>query len=135
MPAESRVFLHPDSYVEMVFVGWQEVEQLSKLIEQARHLLTEHGPMSLVVDGRNGRIQPNFSNFSHMMNLSRFPNILRLYILTSADPDKMEAIQGPSVITSILTAVLGFRPIYSSDEEKIRRKARQDGEGLEKNSG
>ena len=123
---KSRVFLHPDGYVEMVFAGIQETERLQLLIAQARALIDEHGPISAVVDGRNGRIQPNISNFSHLMSMGRFPNLIQLYILTSDDPNNSEAIQGPSVVTSILTSVLGFRPFYSSDETDIRRRASED---------
>ena len=122
----SRVFLNPDGYVEMVFVGIQETEQLQTLIAQTQILLDEHGPISVVIDGRNGRIQPNTSNFAHMMSIGRLPNLIQLYILTSDDPNDPETIKGPSVITSILTSVLGFRPIYSSDEADLRRRARED---------
>jgi hypothetical protein len=125
-PPESRIFLHPDGYVEMVFVGMQETERLETLIARARALIDEHGPISVVVDGRTGRIQPNISNFSHLMSLGRIPNLIQLYILTSDDPNNSEAIQGPSVVTSILTSVLGFRPFYSSDEADIRHRASED---------
>jgi hypothetical protein len=123
---KSHVFLHPDGYIEMVFVGMQETEHLQLLIAQAQALIDEHGPISMVVDGRNGRIQPNFSNFSHLMSMGRFPKLIQLYILTSDDPKNSEAIQGPSVVTSILTSVLGFRPVYSSDEVSIRHRASED---------
>jgi hypothetical protein len=122
----SRVFLHPDGYVEMVFVGIQEAESLQILITQAQALLNEHGPISIIVDGRHGRIQSNISNFSQLMGLGRLPNLIQLYILTSKDSNNVEAIQGPSVVTSILTSVLGFRPFYSSDEALIRRRASED---------
>jgi hypothetical protein len=123
---ESHVFLHEDGYVEMVFVGMQDTEQLQTLIDQAQVIVNERGPMSLVVDGRNGRIQPNASNFSLMMSMGRFPNLVQLYILTTNEPGKEDAVQGPSVVTSILTSVLGFRPHYSKDEADVRRRAAAD---------
>ncbi len=123
---KSRVFLHDDGYVEMVFVGVQEPEAVGGLIEDARVLLGEYGPCSVVIDGRYGRVQPSATNFSQMMSMGRFPNLIHLYILTTTDAHNTEAIHGPSVVTSILNSVLGFRPIYSSDEEDIRRRATQD---------
>ncbi len=123
---ESRVFYHEDGYIEMVFVGIQEPEAVQMLIEETRVLLGEHGSASVLIDGQNGRILANATNYSQMMSMGKFPNLIHLYILTTTDTNNTEAIQGPSVITSILNFVLGFRPHYSSDEQEIRQKAIDD---------
>jgi hypothetical protein len=42
---ESRVFLHEDGYVEAVLVGIVESDIMRPLIEEARALVEQHGPM------------------------------------------------------------------------------------------
>lgn len=121
---KSRVFLHQDGYVEVVFVGIVKSEEIRSLVDQAQTLLTTHGAMNVLIDGRFGRVDRDAASFSALMSMGRFPTLKKLLILTTTDTDNPIAIHGPSVVTSVLTAALGFRPSYISDEALIREKAK-----------
>ena len=49
------------------------------------------------------------------------PKLKRLVILTT--DDNPMGITGPSVVMPILTMILGFRPIYTNDEQAARSLA------------
>ncbi|NKQ36911.1 MAG: hypothetical protein HF973_15035 [Chloroflexi bacterium] len=121
--SEPSVFIHPDGYIEIVFVGTISSARLEKIIEKTRHISEEYGPTKVLIDGRNGATSRTARSFSTMMRMGRFSNVTQLIILTTDDPARIDAIRGPGVVTSILTSALGFRPIYTSDEAEARRLA------------
>lgn len=121
---KSRVFLHQDGYVEVIFRGIIKAEEIRILVDEAQTLLNTHGSMNVLIDGRFGRVDRDAASFSALMSMGRFPALKKLYILTTTDVDNPIAIHGPSVVTSVLTAALGFRPAYISDEALIREKAK-----------
>ena len=120
---ESSISLHPDGYIEIIFRGVVRSARLAELIEETRRLSEEYGPVNVLIDGRNGSTSRTARSFSTMMRMGRYPNVTQLIILTTNDPARIDAIRGPGVVTSILTAALGFRPIYTSDEAEARRLA------------
>lgn len=117
------VFLHPDGYIELVFVGVQEAELLQRLIKQTNELVEEHGPIALLVDGRRGRVNPDAKSFSLLLSLRRQPKLRKIVIITTDDPDQKTAVQGPGVVTLIITSALGLHPTYTSDESEARQLA------------
>ncbi len=121
--SESSIGLHPDGYIEIVFRGVVRSTRLAELIEEARRLSEEYGPVNVLVDGRNGSTSRTARSFSTLMRMGRFPKVLQLIVLTTDDPARIDAIRGPGVVTSILTPILGVRPIYTSDEEEARHLA------------
>jgi hypothetical protein len=123
--SESSISLHPDGYIEIVFEGVVRSPRLEELIEETHRLSEESGPINVLIDGRNGSTSRTARSFSTMMRMGRFPNVTQLIILTTDDPARIDAIRGPGVVTSILTAALGFRPIYTSDEAEARHLAAQ----------
>lgn len=122
---ESSIFYHPDGYVEIIFHGIQSVESLEELILAYSNLLQKHGRSSVLIDGRNGRVDRDARSFSIMLNMGRHAKLKKMVILTSSDPQNPNAIHGPSIVTAILTAALGFRPTYIGDEAAARRLAMQ----------
>ncbi|HFQ94328.1 MAG TPA: hypothetical protein ENK32_09980 [Anaerolineae bacterium] len=121
--SDSSICLHPDGYIEIIFKGVVRSPRLGELIEETRRLSEGSGPINVLIDGRNGSTSRTARSFSTMMRMGRFPNVTQLVILTTNDPARIDAIRGPGVVTSILTTVLGFRPIYTSDEAEARRLA------------
>jgi hypothetical protein len=117
---KSRVFYNPDGYVEVVLAGSVQVGQMRVLAEAARALIEQQGPAGGLIDGRRGRIVSNMEMLTLLRSLQT-PSLKRLVILTTGD--NPAGIQGPDLALSILTAVFGIRPVYSSDEAEARRLA------------
>jgi hypothetical protein len=122
MNEKARVFYNPEGYVEMALVGSVQVEQMRVLVEAAKALIEQHGPVGGLIDGRRGNIVRSVEMLSLLRSL-QIPLLKRLVILTTED--NPAGIQGPSVVMSILTAVFGLRPMYTSDEVEARRLASQ----------
>lgn len=120
MREKSGVFYNPDGYVELVLVGQVSSGQLRVLVEAAKALIDLHGPVGALIDGRRGNTLPNVESLTILRSL-QIPKLRRLVILLQ--PDNPAAIQGPTVVMSLLTAVVGFRPMYLEDEVKARQLA------------
>jgi hypothetical protein len=119
---KSRVFYNPDGYVEMTLAGTLSTQQIRVLAEAAKLLIEEYGPIGGLIDGRRGNIIRNVETLSILRTL-QFAKLKRLVILTTQD--NPEGIKGPTVVMSLLTSILGFRPIYIDDETEARRLAAQ----------
>jgi hypothetical protein len=113
----SRVFLNPDGYLEMILVGRVEVAKMRELTDQAIALISEHGPIGGLIDGRQGNIVRTVESLRILQKI-QMPGLVRLVILTA--PDNPVAIRKPSIVMSMLTTILGFRPMYLSDESEAR---------------
>ena len=120
---EAHIFLNPDGYLEMVFHGVVYHAALQAMIDQATALAAEHGPINALIDGRLGAVDRKAKTFRVMMGMGRIINIEKIIILTCNDPQVIHAIHGPSVVTSILSSALGFKPTYIADETKARAMA------------
>jgi hypothetical protein len=116
----SHVFLNPDGYIELVLVGSEDAASIRQLADQIILLVEEHGPIGGLIDGRNGNIIRNLETLNILRSV-QMPKLKRLVILTT--DDNPLGITGPSVVMSILTAILGFRPIYINDEKQARELA------------
>jgi hypothetical protein len=117
MKEKASVFHNPEGYVEMVLVGSVQVEQMRVLVEAAKALIEQHGPIGGLIDGRRGNIVRSVEMLSLLRSL-HIPSLKRLVILTA--DDNPDGIQGPSIVMSILTAAFGLRPMYTSDEAEAR---------------
>ena len=120
---ESTVFWHPDGYVELILIGVQEPEQLSRLNEEARALLDVHGPANVMIDGRFGRASRDASSFLILRRLTRTDNLKKMFILIDKETKIPEGGRESGIIITILSTALGLRPIYFYDEEKVRKFA------------
>ena len=116
----SRVFLNPDGYIELVLVGSEDADGIRRLVGEVLTLIEAHGPIGGLIDGRNGNIIRNLESLNILRSL-QMPKLKRLIILTT--DDNPMGITGPSVVMSILTMILGFRPIYTNDEQAARSLA------------
>lgn len=121
--SDSSIKYNVDGYIEIIFMGVVPPARLAELMAETRQMSEEHGPVKVLIDGRNGSASRTAKGFSTLMRMGRYPNVSELIILTTKDPAKLDAIRGPGIVTSILTSVLGFRPIYTSDETEARRLA------------
>jgi hypothetical protein len=117
---KSRVFYHPDGYVEMTLIGTVQAAQMRVLVEAARALIQQHGPVGGLIDGRHGNIVRSVEMLALLRSL-QIPLLKRLVILTT--DDNPAGIQEPTIVMSVLTAVFGFRPMYTGDESEARRLA------------
>ena len=120
---EAHIFLNPDGYLEMVFHGIVYHATLQTMVEQAITLAAEHKPINALIDGRLGAVDRKAKAFRVMMEMGRIDGIEKVIILTSSDPKIVHAIHGPSVVTSILSSALGFKPTYITDEAQARAMA------------
>ena len=120
---ESRVFLHEDGYVEMILVGEVPTTTLQDLVNESIALVQKHGPINLLSNGQHGRISRDARSFSILMSIRSIPNLRNYYILTSAETLDPLGVPGPSIVTTILTSILGFRPIYLDSEKEARQRA------------
>jgi hypothetical protein len=120
---ESRVFLHEDGYVEAVLVGIVESDIMHPLIEAARALVEQHGPMHVLINGLHGRASRDAKSLSSVLNIGRATKLKSLYILTGKETDDPKGVVWPSVLASILTSALGKRPIYIDSETEARQLA------------
>lgn len=123
---ESTVFWNPDGYVELVFIGIQEPEQLSKLNEEARNLLDAYGPANVLIDGRYGRISREASSFLILRRLTKVKNLKKMYILIDKKATQLESGRESGIVITIVSTALGLRPIYLYDEEKARKLVASD---------
>ena len=120
-PTKSHVFMNPDGYVEMVLYGRVSPEDLKDLTADVRALIEEQErPVGGLIDGREGNIVRNVETLRTLQDLS-LPGLKRLVILLSTSNPR--GIRKPSVVMSIFTTILGFRPIYVDNEEEARALA------------
>ncbi len=123
---QSTVSWHPDGYIEIVFVGTQTPEQLRELDRQARAIMNTqvgNGVASLLLDARHGRVGRDATSFSVIMRLSRERRLNRFVVLVDENPTDPHAGRETGVIVSMVTAALGKRPIYITDETAARTLA------------
>lgn len=117
---EAHIFLAPDGYLEMVFNGVVYHATLQKMVDQATALAAEHGPLNMLIDGRLGAVDRKAKTFRVLMNMGRTNGVEKVIILTCTDSTIVHAIHGPSIVTSMLSTALGFKPIYIADETEAR---------------
>ena len=120
---EAHISLNPAGYLEMVFHGVVYHATLQAMVEQATALAAEHGPINALIDGRLGAVDRKAKTFRVMMGMGRIDGVEKVVILTCNNPQIVHAIHGPSIVTSILSSTLGFKPIYIADESKARAMA------------
>ncbi len=120
---ETHIFLNPDGYIEIVFHGVVYRATLQAMVDQATALAAEHTPVNVLIDGRLGAVERKAKTFRVMMEMGRIDGIKNVIILTSNDPKVIHAIHGPSIVTSILSSALGFKPTYIADEAQARAMA------------
>jgi hypothetical protein len=120
---QSRVSMHADGYIEMVFVGLQPTNQLRTLINQAKSFAEaeEGNRISLLVDARNGHIGRDARTFTLLMEIGWVRNLERIVFLYSDDPDNRESARPSDIIVTVLTNTIRVKPIYISDEEEARK--------------
>lgn len=120
---QSRVFIHTDGYIEMVFVGLQASEQLRTLINKAKSLAEsqEDKSASFLVDGRNGHIGRDARTFTLLMDIGWIRNLENIVFLYSDDLNNKNSARPSDIIISVLTNTIRVKPIYISDEEEARR--------------
>jgi hypothetical protein len=98
-------------------------DTLRQLIDESTALAAAHGPINALIDGRYGAVDRKAKTFRVMMSMGRIDGIKDVIILTSSDPQAIHTIQGPSVVTSILSSAFGFKPAYIADEAEARAMA------------
>ena len=120
---QSRVFMHADSYIEMVFVGLQTSDQLRTLINKAKSLAEsqEEKRVSLLVDARNGHIGRDARTFTLLMDIGWVRNLENIVFLYSDDPNNENSARPSDIIVSVLTNTIRVKPVYINDEEEARR--------------
>ena len=120
---QSRVFVHADDYIEMVFIGLQTSSQLRTLINKAKSFAEaqEGKQVSLLVDARNGHIGRDARTFTLLMDIGWVRNLHKIIFLYSNDPANKESARPSDIIVSVLTNTIRVKPIYVSDEEEARR--------------
>jgi hypothetical protein len=121
---QSRAFWNPDGYAEVTLVGTVTGRDLRELVEQARTILAQHGPAGGLIDGRQGNIIRNVETLSALRQMGEIGDLQRLVILTTKD--NPAGVRGPTVVMSMLTSLLGFRPLYTSDEAEARQRAAEN---------
>ncbi len=117
---QSHLFLNADGYVEIVFRGIVYHDIVQELVRQATVLIEENGPINVLIDGRFGAVDRKAKTFRVLMGLGRVPKMKNIIILTSNDPTEVHSIQGPSIVTSMLSTAFGFKPAYIADEAEAR---------------
>jgi len=120
---QSRVFMHENSYIEMVFVGLQTSDQLRTLINKAKSLAEsqEEKRVSLLVDARNGHIGRDARTFTLLMDIGWVRNLENIVFLYSDDPNNENSARPSDIIVSVLTNTIRVKPVYINDEEEARR--------------
>ncbi len=119
---QSRVFMHEDGYIEMVFAGLQAPEQLRTLINDAKSFaeMREDEGVSLLVDARHGHIGRDARTFATLMDAGWVRNLENLVILYSDDLSNEASARPSDIIISVLTNVVRIKPVYLNDEEEAR---------------
>ncbi len=120
---KSHIFLNPGGYIEIIFRGAVYHDALRKLVRQAIAKISKNGPTNVLIDGRLGAVDRKAKTFRVLMGLGHVPDLENIIILTSSDPAEVRAIQGPSIVTSILSSAFGFTPIYIANEAEARAMA------------
>lgn len=118
---KTKIFWNPEGYVEVTLVGAAAGGSLRDLADQVRLLLEQNGPAGGLVDGRRGNIIRDAESLSILRRMGQLNGLRRLVILTTKD--NPAGIRGPTVVMSMLTTLLGFRPFYTSDEAEARKRA------------
>lgn len=120
---QSRVLMHTDGYIEMVFVGLQPTNQLRQLIQEAKSYVEAQGTksISLLVDARNGHIGRDARTFTLLMDVGWVRNLKNIVFLYSDDPANEDSARPSDIVVSVLTNTIRVKPQYISDEEEARR--------------
>lgn len=119
----AKSFLHEDGYVELVLVGQVNADEHLTMVQAAFNLVDKHGPVNLLVNGKNGRLSRDARTMSALMQGSRTSKLRHLFILTGAESGDPNGVKGPSVVASVIIGILGLSPIYIDNETEARQRA------------
>jgi hypothetical protein len=120
---QSRVFVHANGYIEMVFIGLQTSGQLRTLINKAKSFAEaqEDKNVSLLVDARKGHIGRDARTFTLLMDIGWVRNLKNIVFLYDEDPANENSARPSDIIVSVLTNTIRVKPRYISDEAEARR--------------
>jgi hypothetical protein len=120
---QSRVFLHADGYIEMVFIGLQASGQLRTLIGKAKSLAEaqEDKSVNFLVDARNGHIGRDARTFTLLMDIGWVRNLKNIVFLYDNDPTNENSARPSDIVVSVLTNTIRVKPRYINDEDEARR--------------
>ncbi|MCI0397627.1 MAG: hypothetical protein L0332_34010 [Chloroflexi bacterium] len=116
---KSHVFQHPAGYLEVVLLGLVSSEEIQRLIAEATAVLETMEPTCVVINGRRGRITRNPQSFRAMRDMAH-PKMKQMIVVTGRDHP--HGSRG-GIVVSIITSILGYKPMYFDDEAEARRVA------------
>lgn len=122
---ESRVFLHEDGYVVMVFYDLIDAAELRRLLSEINHLAEIHGPTGVLLDGRNGRLNRDASTIIVLAETKFSSQITHMVVLTANSTANNNVIvkKPPGLVPQITAEALGVPLVYLANEDEARRWA------------
>lgn len=121
----SSVKFNEDGYVEMSFEGIIGISELRRLLYEMNQLVEVHGPIGVLLDGRNGRIHHDAGTLIALSETRFTSSLTHMVVLTHVSTSKSNVIvKNPSgLVPKIGAKALGVPLLYVSNEEEARQWA------------
>ncbi|GJM43039.1 MAG: hypothetical protein DHS20C20_33210 [Ardenticatenaceae bacterium] len=121
----SRVFFNESGYVEMCFVGIIGASELRRLLYGMNQLVEVHGPLGVLLDGRNGRLHHDAGTLIALSETNFTSQLTHMIVLTHVSVSRRNVIvKNPrGIVPQISARALGVPLVYLSDEDEARRWA------------
>ncbi len=130
---ESRVFFNEDGYVELQFNGIISTSELRHLLYEMNQLVEYYGPTSVLLDGRNGRLNHDAGTLIALSETSFTSQLTHMVVLTHVSTRRRDVIvKNPTgIVPQISAEALGVPLVYLTDEDEARRWAANNAQNKE----
>lgn len=121
----SCVFYNKAGYIEIIFNDIIGASELCRLLSEVNILAEIHGPIAVLVDGRNGRLNHDAGTLMAFAEMNMSPKLTSLIVLTHTSSHRRDAIvKNPKgLVPQVSAKVFGVPHLYLSDEAEARRQA------------
>lgn len=122
---KTRVFLN-GGYVEIQFVGIVRQAALRRVLAEVDRLVDAHGPIGVLLDGRNGRLHHDAGTLLALSEAGSMPKLTHMVVLTSnLERGYGVIVKDPKGPVRLISADAVRAPMfYTSDETEARRLVR-----------
>ncbi|MCA9970375.1 MAG: hypothetical protein KC425_09170 [Anaerolineales bacterium] len=113
-------------YVEIQFVGIVRQAALRRVLAEVDRLVDAHGPIGVLLDGRNGRLHHDAGTLLALSEAGPMPKLTHMVVLTSnLERGYGVIVKDPKGPVRLISADAVRAPMfYTSDETEARRLVR-----------
>lgn len=124
----SCVFYNKAGYIEIIFNDIVGASELRRLLSEVNCLAEKHGPIAVLVDGRNGRLNHDAGTLMAFAEMKMSSKLTCLIVLTHTASHRKDVIvkHPKGLVTQISAKTFAVPHLYLSDEAEARRQVTRE---------